>query len=56
MLIIPTYNERENIAVLVARIRDMTAGFVGYQANTLRQINLDEIGSEWYAFLMEMKF
>ena len=35
---------------------DMTAGFVGYQANTLRQINLDEIGSEGYAFLMEMKF
>jgi dolichol-phosphate mannosyltransferase len=37
-------------------VHDMTAGFVGYQANTLRQINLDEIGSEGYAFLMEMKF
>ena len=34
----------------------MTAGFVGYQAATLRQIDLDGIGSEGYAFLMEMKF
>jgi len=37
-------------------VHDMTAGFVGYQTNTLRQIKLDEIGSEGYAFLMEMKF
>ena len=37
-------------------VHDVTAGFVGYQANTLRQIKLDEIGSEGYAFLMEMKF
>jgi glycosyltransferase involved in cell wall biosynthesis len=36
--------------------RDMTAGFVGYQADVLRKINLDAIGSEGYAFLMEMKF
>jgi len=35
---------------------DMTAGFVGYRAEVLRQINLDEIRSEGYAFLMEMKF
>jgi dolichol-phosphate mannosyltransferase len=37
-------------------VHDMTAGFVGYQADVLRQINLDSIGSEGYAFLMEMKF
>ncbi len=37
-------------------VHDMTAGFVGYQAATLRQIDLDGIGSEGYAFLMEMKF
>ena len=37
-------------------VHDMTAGFVGYQADVLRKINLDEIGSEGYAFLMEMKF
>ena len=36
-------------------VHDMTAGFVGYQARVLRQINLDAIGSEGYAFLMEMK-
>ena len=37
-------------------VHDMTAGFVGYQADVLRKINLDDIGSEGYAFLMEMKF
>ena len=37
-------------------VHDMTAGFVGYQADTLRQIDLDAIRSEGYAFLMEMKF
>jgi dolichol-phosphate mannosyltransferase len=37
-------------------VHDMTAGFVGYQADTLRRIDLDSISSEGYAFLMEMKF
>ena len=37
-------------------VHDMTAGFVGYQADTLRKIDLDRIHSEGYAFLMEMKF
>jgi dolichol-phosphate mannosyltransferase len=37
-------------------VHDMTAGFVGYRTEVLRQINLDEIRSEGYAFLMEMKF
>ncbi len=37
-------------------VRDMTAGFVGYQTDMLRKIDLDAIGSEGYAFLMEMKF
>jgi dolichol-phosphate mannosyltransferase len=37
-------------------VHDMTAGFVGYQAEVLRRIDLDRIGSEGYAFLMEMKF
>jgi len=36
-------------------VHDMTAGFVGYQANTLRKVRLHEIKSEGYAFLMEMK-
>jgi dolichol-phosphate mannosyltransferase len=35
---------------------DLTAGFVGYQANALRQLNLEGIKSEGYAFQMEMKF
>ncbi len=34
----------------------MTAGFVGYRTDVLRKIDLDAIGSEGYAFLMEMKF
>jgi len=37
-------------------VRDMTAGFVGYRTDVLRKINLDDIRSEGYAFLMEMKF
>lgn len=37
-------------------VRDMTAGFVGYQTAVLRKVNLDSIQSEGYAFLMEMKF
>ena len=37
-------------------VHDMTAGFVGYQAAILRKIDLSEIRSEGYAFLMEMKF
>lgn len=37
-------------------VHDMTSGFVGYQADVLRKIDLDGIRSEGYAFLMEMKF
>ena len=37
-------------------VRDMTAGFVGYQAGVLREIDLDSIASGGYAFLMELKF
>jgi len=37
-------------------VHDMTAGFVGYRTEVLCRINLDEIRSEGYAFLMEMKF
>ena len=37
-------------------VHDMTAGFVGYQTETLRLIDLDGIRSEGYSFLMEMKF
>jgi dolichol-phosphate mannosyltransferase len=35
---------------------DLTAGFVGYQADALRKLNLEMIKSEGYAFQMEMKF
>ena len=37
-------------------VHDMTSGFVGYQAAILREIDLVQIRSEGYAFLMEMKF
>jgi dolichol-phosphate mannosyltransferase len=37
-------------------VRDMTSGFVGYQAAVLRRLDLTHIRSEGYAFLMEMKF
>jgi dolichol-phosphate mannosyltransferase len=35
---------------------DLTAGFVGYQADAVRKVNLEGITSEGYAFQMEMKF
>jgi dolichol-phosphate mannosyltransferase len=35
---------------------DLTSGFVGYQVATLREIDLAQIRSDGYAFLMEMKF
>ncbi|MGB8888593.1 MAG: polyprenol monophosphomannose synthase [Candidatus Korobacteraceae bacterium] len=35
---------------------DLTAGFVGYQADAVRRLNLEGITSEGYAFQMEMKF
>jgi len=37
-------------------VHDMTAGLVGYRTEVLRQINLDDIRPEGYAFLTEMKF
>lgn len=37
-------------------VRDMTAGFVGYQVAALKQVDLGAIRSEGYAFLMELKF
>jgi dolichol-phosphate mannosyltransferase len=37
-------------------VHDMTAGFVGYQTAILSKIDLSQIRSEGYAFLMEMKF
>ena len=36
-------------------VNDVTAGFVGYRAEVLRRVDLDQIRSEGYAFLMEMK-
>jgi dolichol-phosphate mannosyltransferase len=35
---------------------ELTAGFVGYQADVLRNLDLDRIGSQGYAFQMELKF
>jgi dolichol-phosphate mannosyltransferase len=37
-------------------VHDMTSGFVGYQTVILREIDLAQVRSEGYAFLMEMKF
>ena len=35
---------------------DLTAGFVGYQAEILRRLDIDRIRSQGYAFQIEMKF
>ena len=37
-------------------VHDLTAGFMGYQVPSLKQIALSRIRSEGYAFLMEMKY
>jgi dolichol-phosphate mannosyltransferase len=36
-------------------VHDMTAGFVGYQSEVLRRVELDAMQSEGYAFQIEMK-
>lgn len=37
-------------------VRDATAGFVGYRAEVLQTINLDEIRMRGYGFQIEMKY
>ncbi len=37
-------------------LHDLTAGFMGYQVESLKKCRLDQIRSEGYAFLMEMKY
>ena len=37
-------------------VRDATAGFVGYRAEVLQTINLDEIRMKGYGFQIEMKY
>ena len=39
---------------LASRIRDITAGFRGYRASTLRQVDLSGVGSAGYCFQIEM--
>lgn len=42
--------------VLWLGVKDTTAGFVGYKADTLRAIPLDEVRFVGYAFQIEMKY
>lgn len=37
-------------------VADPTAGFVGYKANVLQKLNLDDIRFKGYAFQIELKF
>src|SRR3989344_3746270 len=37
-------------------VMDATTGFNAYRADVLRKINLDEISSDGYAFLVELKY
>ena len=43
-------------AVLGVGIRDLTSGFVCYQRETLRRLDLGAIGSNGYSFQIEMKY
>ena len=42
--------------ILGLPIMDATTGFNAYRADILRKINLDEINSDGYAFLVELKY
>lgn len=42
--------------ILNLPIKDATTGFNAYKADSLRKLNLKEINSEGYAFLVELKF
>ena len=42
--------------ILGLPIMDATTGFNAYRADILRKINLDEINSDGYAFLVEFKY
>lgn len=43
-------------AILGLRIGDLTTGFNAYRKEVLSQVNLDEIKSDGYAFLVELKY
>jgi dolichol-phosphate mannosyltransferase len=38
------------------KVKDLTAGFVGYKKDVLAAINLDTVRSSGYAFQVEMKY
>jgi dolichol-phosphate mannosyltransferase len=42
--------------VLGMKVRDLTAGFVGYRAATLRTLDLEAISATGYGFQIEMKY
>ncbi len=42
--------------ILGLPIRDVTTGFNGYRTGALKKLNLKEIKSEGYSFLVELKF
>lgn len=42
--------------ILRIPVTDVTTGFNAYRADSLKKINLDEIDSNGYAFLVELKF
>ncbi len=43
-------------AILGLRIRDLTTGFNAYRKDVLLRVNLNEIKSDGYAFLVELKY
>ncbi|MBM64618.1 MAG: dolichyl-phosphate beta-D-mannosyltransferase [Myxococcales bacterium] len=42
--------------LLGVRIRDLTAGFVGWRAEVLRQLDLSSVAAKGYVFQIEMKY
>ena len=42
--------------ILGVGIRDLTAGFIGYQRHVLEAIDLGAVGSQGYGFQIEMKY
>jgi dolichol-phosphate mannosyltransferase len=42
--------------ILGVNLKDLTAGFIGYQRRVLEALDLDQVGSQGYGFQIEMKY
>lgn len=55
-LLISYYGNTYARVVTGLKVRDVTAGFVGYRAEVLRAIDLSKVSASGYSFQIEMKY